>query len=197
MLGGVAGSRAGDGVPDEEPWLTHRSGDAVNPARRAFLKWATAAGSLLSAVLVGLPSIRAFLSPSFRRPQGQRWIKLVEVDQMEPGAPVRFDFSESISDAWVEGRVQRGVWIVTEDGKNFTVYNGHCTHLACSYGFDKAKGIFHCPCHHGLFEPKTGKVVGGPPPRALDTLETKIEDGFLYAAYRDFRAGISEKIPVV
>jgi nitrite reductase/ring-hydroxylating ferredoxin subunit len=114
-------------------------------------------------VLVGLPSLRAFISPTFTRPKTQRWIKLVEIEQMEPGAPVRFDFVETVSDAWVEARAQRGVWIVTDDGKNFTVYNGHCTHLACSYGFDQAKGIFHCPCHHGLFDPKTGKVMGGPP----------------------------------
>jgi len=115
---------------------------------------------------------------------------------MEPGAPIRFDFTESVQDAWVESRVQRGVWIYSEDGKSFTVYNGHCTHLACSYGFDKDRGIFHCPCHHGLFELKTGKVVDGPPPRSLDTLETKIEEGFLYAAYVDFRAGVPQKLPV-
>lgn len=168
----------------------------MNPARRAFLKWATAAGSLVSAALVGIPSLRAFFSPAFRPPEPLRWIKLVEVEQMEPGVPVRFDFTETARDAWVEARVQRGVWIYTDDGKTFTVYNGHCTHLACGYAFEKAKGIFHCPCHHGLFELRTGKVIGGPPPRPLDTLETKIEDGFLYAAYRDFRAGIPDKISV-
>ena len=168
----------------------------MNPARRTFLRWAAATGSLLSAAMVGLPSLWAFLSPAFRRPQGQRWIKLGEVDQIETGAPIRFDFSETVNDAWVETRALRGVWIYTEDGKSFTVYNGHCTHLACSYGFEKEKGIFHCPCHHGRFELKTGKVVGGPPPRPLDTLDTKIEGGILYAAYRDFRAGIPEKIPV-
>jgi Rieske Fe-S protein len=145
---------------------------------------------------VGLPSLRAFISPTFRRPKTQRWIKLVEIEQMEAGTPLRFDFVETVNDAWVEARAQRGVWIVTENAKNFTVYNGHCTHLACSYGFDQAKGIFRCPCHHGIFDPKTGKVLDGPPPRALDTLETKIENGFLYAAYQDFRAGIAEKIPV-
>lgn len=168
----------------------------LNPARRAFLRWASALGALIPAVLVGYPALRAFLSPAFRRAEGERWIKLVEVEQVEAGVPIRFDFSETISDAWVETRVLRGVWIYTEDGKTFMVYNGHCTHLACSYGFDKVKGIFHCPCHHGLFELSTGRVVDGPPPRSLDTLAVKIEDGFLYAAYREFRAGIPAKIPV-
>lgn len=168
----------------------------MSPTRRAFLRVATVITSALSAVLIGFPSLRAFFSPAFRKLQPERWIKLGEVDQIEAGEPLRFDFSETVNDAWVETRALRGVWIYTDDGKAFTVYNGHCTHLACSYGFDKAKGIFHCPCHHGLFDLKTGKVLDGPPPRALDRLETKVEKGILYAAYRDFRAGIPEKIPV-
>jgi menaquinol-cytochrome c reductase iron-sulfur subunit len=168
----------------------------MDGSRRQFLRWATAASALISAVLVGLPSLRAFLSPGSRRKAPQRWIKLGEVEQMEPGAPIRFDFTETVNDAWVQSRSLRGVWIYSEDGESFTVYNGHCTHLACSYGFNKEKGIFQCPCHHGLFDVKTGKVMGGPPPRPLDTLETKVEEGFLYAAYVDFRAGISEKISI-
>ena len=110
--------------------------------------------------------------------------------------PVRFDFSESINDAWVETRALRGVWLYTEDGTEFTVYNGQCPHLACSYGFEKDKNRFHCPCHHGLFDLKTGAVLGGPPPRPLDTLETKIVDGYLYVAYQSFRAGIPDKMAV-
>ena len=168
----------------------------MKPERRAFLKWATALSAAFSALLVGLPSLRAFFSPSRRRQATQHWIKLGEVEQMEPGTPIRFDFSETVNDAWVESRVLRGVWIYSEDGKAFTVYNGHCTHLACSYGIDKDRGIFRCPCHHGLFDVKTGKVLDGPPPRSLDTLETKIEDGFLYAAYHEFRAGITDKIAI-
>ena len=168
----------------------------MNAARRAFLKLATAAGGLISLALVGLPSLRAFLSPAFKREQKTRWIKLGEVDQIETGVPIRFDFSESTRDAWIESRVLRGVWIYTEDGQSFTVYNGHCTHLACGYGFEKERGVFFCPCHHGVFDLKTGKVLDGPPPRGLDTLETKVEAGVLYAAYRDFRAGVPDKIPV-
>lgn len=88
------------------------------------------------------------------------------------------------------------MWIYTDDNEKFTVYNGHCTHLACSYGFDKEAGRFHCPCHHGMFDLKSGEVLAGPPPRALDTLETKIENGVLYAAYEEFRAGVPTKIAV-
>ena len=39
-------------------------------------------------------------------------------------------------------------------------------------------------------------MTGGPPPRGLDTLRTKIERGILYAAYEDFRVGVPAKIPL-
>jgi menaquinol-cytochrome c reductase iron-sulfur subunit len=151
-------------------------------------------GAFFTTGLVGLPSLRAFFSPAFREPVGVRWIPLGEAEQIEAGVPTRFDFAETVNDAWVETRALRGVWIYTEGNQTFTVYNGHCPHLACSYGFDRDKNVFHCPCHHGLFDLKTGEVLGGPPPRPLDALETKVENGVLYVAYREFRAGIADKI---
>ncbi len=177
-------------------YLDPRGGRSLGTSRRTFFRWATGIGSLLSTALVGLPSLRAFLAPVARRAKRSNWIKLGEVDQIESGVPTRFDFAENVNDAWVETRTLRGVWIYTGDGEAFTVYNAHCPHLGCSYAFEKEKGIFHCPCHHGLFELKTGKVIGGPPPRPLDTLETKVQDGVLYAAYQDFRAGIPEKVAI-
>ena len=163
-------------------------------SRRTFFRWASGIGAFVSAALVGLPSLRAFLAPLSRKEKQTNWIKLGEADQIEAGVPTRFDFAESVNDAWVETRALRGVWIYTDDNAAFTVYNSHCPHLGCAYAFEKDKGIFHCPCHHGLFEAKTGTVISGPPPRPLDTLQTKVEDGILYAAYQDFRAGITDKV---
>jgi quinol---cytochrome c reductase iron-sulfur subunit, bacillus type len=168
----------------------------MDKARRLFLQWLTLVGSFLSTALVGVPSLRAFLSPAFRKPEPKRWIKLGEVSQIEQGVPIRFDFAETVNDAWVETRALRGVWIYTEDGDSFTVYNGQCTHLGCSYGFEKDKHRFHCPCHHGLFDLASGRVLDGPPPRPLDRLETRIDNGILFVAYQSFRAGVPQQIPV-
>ena len=127
-----------------------------------------------------------------------------EADLFDVGVPTKVDFSETINDAWVQNRVLRNVWVYTEDGEHFTVYNGRCTHLGCSYRFDKdpdpeyhrQPNVFHCPCHHGVFELKQGTVLAGPPPRSLDPLTTKIEGGMLYVAYQDFRIGIAERVAV-
>src|SRR6266540_1445115 len=101
--------------------------DVAGGGRRSFLKWATAVSAFGAAALAGLPSLRAFFSPSFKKPEGKRWVKLGEAD---------------------------------------------------------------------LFDVKTGAVLAGPPPRPLDTLEWKVEDGMLYCAYQDFRVGIAQKVSV-
>jgi menaquinol-cytochrome c reductase iron-sulfur subunit len=148
----------------------------------------------VSALLAGIPAARAFLSPTFRHARQEKWIRLGEVDQFDPEVPTKVDFVDTVSDAWVEGRRLRNVWIYTADNENFTVYNGRCTHLGCNYSLDPEKKVFRCPCHTGFFDLKTGAVLGGPPPRPLDTLAVKVEDGVLYAEYQDYRLGVPAKI---
>lgn len=175
---------------------TDRTADSPSPSRRRFLRWATGVGALCSAVLAGIPTVRAFLSPLVRTLPHADWIKLGEADLFDVGVPTKVDFVQTVTDAWIENRVLRSVWVYTEDGAKFTVYSGRCPHLGCGFGFDTTAKQFHCPCHEGIFDLKTGAVLAGPPPRALDRLETKIENGDLYCAYREFRVGIAERIAV-
>lgn len=170
-----------------------QSADVIRAGRRAFLKWATAVGGFLSVLLAGVPAARAFLSPAFRRKRPARWVRLGEADQFDPQVPTKVDFVDTANDAWVETRRLRNVWIYTPDGEHFTVYNGRCTHLGCNYSLDTEKRVFRCPCHTGYFNIHTGDVLGGPPPRPLDTLQVKVEDGVLYADYQDFRLGVPAK----
>lgn len=176
--------------------MPERTTDASSPTRRRFLRWATGIGGLLSAILAGIPTLRAFLWPTFRRSPATDWIKLGPPDLFDLKVPTNVDFVETLNDAWVENRVLRNVWVYSEDGVTFVVYSGRCTHLGCSFAYDKDKRLFRCPCHEGVFDVKTGTVLGGPPPRALDHLETKLDDGILYCAYRDFRVGIPQQVPV-
>lgn len=177
--------------------MTGTAGGMVQSGRRAFLKWATAVGGVLSALLAGVPALRAFTSPTFRRERAEKWIPLGEAGAFDLEMPVKVDFVDSAADAWVETRRLRNVWVYTADGENFTVYNGRCTHLGCNYFLDEQENVFRCPCHTGYFDIKTGNVLGGPPPRALDVLETRVsDDGILYARYEDYRLGVPEKVLV-
>lgn len=46
-------------------------------------------------------------------------------------------------------------------------YSAVCTHLACAVLWREEADRIECPCHHGVFDARTGGVVAGPPPRAL------------------------------
>ncbi|HKH74067.1 MAG TPA: ubiquinol-cytochrome c reductase iron-sulfur subunit, partial [Vicinamibacterales bacterium] len=63
------------------------------------------------------------------------------------------------------------------------VWDGHetvhalsatCTHLGCQVRWDAGSTKFRCPCHGGVFDLQ-GAVVEGPPPRALDRVDARID----------------------
>ena len=178
--------------------------DGPVASRRRFLRWASGIGAGVMTLLVGVPSLAAFLTPGVRRPAVKNWTKIVDdVSTLDVGVPVKVDFIEESADAWVPSRSLRTVWLYTEDGERFVAYSGVCTHLGCSYRFEAEaneyhaeKDAFHCPCHHGIFDLKTGRVLGGPPPRPLDRLPVKVENGEIHVIYRSFRTGIAEQVEV-
>ena len=165
------------------------------PPRRRFLKSASAFLAVASGVLLAIPSLRAFAAPVSKTKKPDKWIKIVDdVNALDVGVPVKVDFVEQTSDAWVESNALRTVWLYTEDGEHFTAFSGVCTHLGCSFTYDEAKKVYACPCHHGSFDPKTGAVLGGPPPRPLDTLPVKVVDGEVHVLFESYRTGIPQKV---
>jgi Rieske Fe-S protein len=145
--------------------MTGTAGGVIKSGRRAFLKWATAVGGALSGLLAGVPALRAFLSPTFRHERPEKWIPLGEAGAFDLGVPVKVDFVDSANDAWVETRRLRNVWVFTEDGETFTVYNGRCTHLGCNYFFDEQRRCSAARVTPG-FSTSRADRTGGPPPRA-------------------------------
>lgn len=182
-------STAAEHIPDSEP--------EGSVGRRGFLKRLSAFGALLSAGLVSIPVVRAIFAPTAGRKRVDNWVKVADdTALLDIGVPVRVNFVQSVEDAWIESRTLSGVWLYTEDGEKFKAYNGHCTHLGCSYVYDKDRKDFFCPCHRGQFDAKTGEVLGGPPPRPLDELEVRVDDAAVFVNYKDFRLGVPERIEV-
>lgn len=52
--------------------------------------------------------------------------------------------------------------ILTRTKKGLVALDGTCTHRGCTVGLDKAQKKIVCPCHHSVFDPKTGAVILGP-----------------------------------
>jgi menaquinol-cytochrome c reductase iron-sulfur subunit len=157
-----------------EPTASHNPPDID---RRSFLKWAIAAlGSAMAAVL-GVLGSGYFLTPLFKREE-ERWVDVGRATDFLPGTPTKVEYLERRRDAWITTERRSSVWVLTSDGKNFTVFDPRCTHLGCPYRWDADKKRFLCPCHNGVFDIH-GKVVSGPPPRPLDQYSVKVTSGRL------------------
>lgn len=166
-------------------------------ARRKFIAWLSGIGAAMTGLIAGIPAALGFASPALRKQPAEAWRKVVDdVNTLDPEVPNKVDFVQALDDAWVTTRALRSVWLYTEDGERFTAFSGVCPHLGCSYGFDADRDQFHCPCHHGIFDKKTGAVLAGPPPRGLDTLPVKVRDGEVHIIYQSFRAGIPGKVEI-
>jgi cytochrome b6-f complex iron-sulfur subunit len=59
-------------------------------------------------------------------------------------------------------------------------FSAICTHLGCIVNWQQSRGFIQCPCHDGRFNPVTGAVISGPPPRPLSPVPVSIENGKIY-----------------
>jgi menaquinol-cytochrome c reductase iron-sulfur subunit len=143
--------------------------------RREFLKYVVIGGASAVAAAIATPLIGYFLSPTWGKRQ-RPTTAVTRTDQIPVGVPTFIRFEERLPDAWVVTTQSEGVWVVTKDGNNFTLFDPHCTHLRCPFYWDNQNGIFACPCHGGKFD-IDGKVLAGPPPRPLDRWQFTIENG--------------------
>jgi nitrite reductase/ring-hydroxylating ferredoxin subunit len=63
----------------------------------------------------------------------------------------------------------------------FVAFSQKCTHLSCAVIPKPELGVFHCPCHEGVFDLRTGRELAGPPPRPLPRVTLAIRDDGIYA----------------
>jgi nitrite reductase/ring-hydroxylating ferredoxin subunit len=120
------------------------------------------------------------------------------------GTPQQFVVYSAVSDAWTRATNQRvgSVFLsrTDADGKStVTAFTATCPHLGCAVEFNANEDRFQCPCHESGFG-TDGKKLFGPSLRGLDPLQVKLlESGGetdVLVAFRRFRAGVAERIPV-
>jgi nitrite reductase/ring-hydroxylating ferredoxin subunit len=71
--------------------------------------------------------------------------------------------------------------LVRVDDATFVAYEQQCTHLSCPVLPAVARGELICPCHHGVFELRTGRPIAGPPRRPLARVALDVRDGWVVA----------------
>lgn len=165
-------------------------------SRRTFLALGVAGVSGAVAAVLGIPLLGSLLSPVFRKREAETdWMELGELKDFPEGEPRMVTWPVVRKDGWVMETAERAAWVYRRGAEDVVAYNPRCTHLGCAYFYNSKAGVFNCPCHDGVFG-LDGEVLGGPPPRPLDTLEVKVEGNKVYTIYRDFKLGVSSKAEV-
>jgi menaquinol-cytochrome c reductase iron-sulfur subunit len=106
----------------------------------------------------------------------ERWIRAGSSGDLKAGVPVPRVISFSRVDGWYRERARETVFLVWDGAETVRAFSATCTHLGCQVRWEAEAKRFLCPCHGGVYD-ATGRVIEGPPPRPLDTLEARIDAG--------------------
>ncbi len=162
-------------------------------SRRKFLSRALGLIAALISGAVATPVLGYFLSPAITKGKASAaWQDIGPLEDFPIGKAVAVPFASRERDGWVTKEITRAVWVLRRSEDNFWVYNPHCTHLGCYVNWQENTQTFNSHCHGGIFA-KDGIVLGGPPPRPLDTLDWKVQKGRLQIVYKDFLVGLPDK----
>ncbi len=152
--------------------------------RRQWLARFFWAATALVGVGMSLPVVGYFLGPILKagRPTD---VKLGKVDDFPIGVPQRVEVTLFRVNGWVTEQARQIAWVLRKkegDDGSWSSIRTAPTSDAPITGSDNVKQ-FQCPCHDGRFD-INGCVIGGPPPRPLDTYPHEVRDGVLYAVNR-------------
>lgn len=134
--------------------------------RRQMLRWSVG----VSGALFAMTSLLAGLGFARARRRGEVQ-EVIAADSLAVGEAHYFEYPETDEHA---------ILLRLEENR-YVAYNGICTHLACEVYWESERRELICPCHNGIFDPDTGDVIAGPPPRPLPRIELEERDGIIYA----------------
>jgi len=147
--------------------------------RRSFVKVVLSfLGSIMGAVL-GLPFINYFMTPALQKTTQDEWVPAGALKEYPVGIPTPFSFVRTQVNGWERTSHSHGIYVLRQSEEDVRVFSNVCTHLSCRVTWKEDENAFICPCHDASFDIE-GNVIHGPPPRPLDELDTKLEDGTLY-----------------
>lgn len=156
-------------------------------SRRSFLAGLLAAGGVTVSALLAIPLVRFTLHPLLSRTTEKSWSEIGKIDEFQNlDGPMKKLVTIEQRDGWRKTVLQKPVYVSKDASGHLIVLSAVCPHLGCTLPWVDKEKKFICPCHQGTFE-SDGKLVSGPPPRGMDRLETRIENGTLKTLYQFFR----------
>ncbi|HSG44590.1 MAG TPA: ubiquinol-cytochrome c reductase iron-sulfur subunit [Anaerolineales bacterium] len=147
-------------------------------SRRDFMKATIATLGGIIGAAIGIPAVSYLIGPA-QKSGDTDWIRLGSVNKVEMNIPTLFKTTIETQTGWVKEEEEFSVYVLTENGRDFTIMSNVCTHLGCRVRWIDDQDLFFCPCHNAAFA-RDGSVLDGPPPRPLDRFESMVEDGILF-----------------
>lgn len=133
--------------------------------RRAFTRYLIAGSGVFAASSLGAAVITQFRD----LPEGSEQY-LIDDDDLAEGESHLFRFPGDNDPAI----------LVRLDGE-LHAFSQKCTHLGCVVFWEPEHEELVCPCHEGLFDPRTGTPTEGPPERPLPRIAVQVVDGQIWA----------------
>ena len=156
----------------------------VDRNRRAFFK--------LIGGVIGGGAIAAAGYSYFREGVIDEWVMVGRVADLPADRPQRVSLTLTERGSLVDRTVQKVVWLRRNPDGSVQVLSGACPHMNCTVAWKPEQDGFDCACHVSNFD-SSGKVVSGPSPRALDSLEQQVQNGVLRVRYQKFKPSIPTK----
>jgi cytochrome b6-f complex iron-sulfur subunit len=118
-------------------------------------------------VALGYPIVRYLVSGTegVEETTAVSEVSLGAPDQFQPGTGTLFRFGN------------RPALALRRPDGTFVAFFATCSHLGCTVKYAPEKDRITCACHGGVYDPQTGKNVGGPPPAPLKPLTVEVTPG--------------------
>ena len=159
-----------DPVPVAPPWkrdFPYEAQSEEEVTRREFARYLVLGAGTMAVANVGLAAWTQLRSINAGEPRAITALTAVEI-----GGTFLFRYPAS-DDPAILLRVSE-----TE----VVAFSQKCTHLGCVVYYEPDEQRWHCPCHEGNFEGRTGAVISGPPTRPLGRIDLELrDDGMIWA----------------
>ncbi len=136
--------------------------EASRVTRRSLANRLLGTGLIALAGTILYPLVRFLIPPKVREVTASS-IMAAKVGDIPPNSGKIFLFGS-----------KPAILVNTPQGtyKSFTAV---CTHLACTVQYRGDLGHIWCACHNGHYDPQSGEVLGGPPPRPLAEFKVAVK----------------------
>lgn len=133
--------------------------------RRGFLIAAGAAGLCYVGAL-GYPVYRYLASPIEMASSASAIteVTLKDAQKLPAGSVLMFKFGTAPA------------MLIHHKDSSWVALTAVCTHLGCTVQYEPQANRIHCACHGGVYDPRTGANVSGPPPKPLKLFKVAVND---------------------